>query len=167
MFSRWPFRNRCRCPVNIFMSRISTSSKTDKRFSSKWNPWSVCSVSSSMPQGPFFAGTFGDPPSSVRFLPSQYQGTRAVTHRIGSSDQRQGSKTAEQHQVMDTSHGTCFSKLPFRVQAGSYMSLRVALRSTPAEAKFLSCLVDDRHAIGQSYVEYLCSVHRNIQNRLS
>lgn len=35
------------------------------------------------------------------------------------------------------------------------------------ESHFTKLLVDDRTKIDQSYVEYLCTVHKQIQNRLS
>jgi hypothetical protein len=36
-----------------------------------------------------------------------------------------------------------------------------------AEGHFVKLLVDDRQKDAQSYVEYLCLVHKQIQNRLA
>ena len=38
---------------------------------------------------------------------------------------------------------------------------------SPLEAHFTKLLVDDRQKNDQSYVEYLCLVHKQIQNRLA
>jgi protein transport protein SEC24 len=48
------------------------------------------------------------------------------------------------------------------------MALRVLRRGDCAEPAFFSALVEDRSpAAGMSYVEYLCSLHRQIQSRVS
>ena len=55
-----------------------------------------------------------------------------------------------------------------RRQRATYLRLRVVRRGDPEEAAFFSALVEDRSpAAGMSYVEYLCHLHRQIQNRLS
>lgn len=48
----------------------------------------------------------------------------------------------------------------------AYMKLRVAKRSDALEQLFMNMLVEDRSPAGMSYVEYLCHVHRMIQNRM-
>ena len=37
----------------------------------------------------------------------------------------------------------------------------------PGEAAFLSNLVEDKIGAGVSYVEFMCDVHRSIQDKLS
>ena len=53
-----------------------------------------------------------------------------------------------------------------RHQRAAWLRLRVALRGDANEAAFYAGLVEDRSAAGQSYVEYLCAVHRKIQAQL-
>lgn len=52
-----------------------------------------------------------------------------------------------------------------RRQRCSLMRLRVVKRSDPCEAGFFNMLAEDRSAAGMSYVEFLCYVHRQIQNK--
>eukprot|EP01026_Neomeris_dumetosa_P028979 TRINITY_DN2347_c0_g1_i2.p3 TRINITY_DN2347_c0_g1~~TRINITY_DN2347_c0_g1_i2.p3 ORF type:complete len:119 (-),score=13.17 TRINITY_DN2347_c0_g1_i2:420-776(-) len=53
-----------------------------------------------------------------------------------------------------------------RKQYGRYMRLRVCKRADLQEAQFHLQLVEDRNTSGMSYVEYLCHVHRLIQNKM-
>ena len=52
-----------------------------------------------------------------------------------------------------------------RRMRSSYMRLRVLRRGDPREGAFYRKLVEDRSPAGQSYVEFLCHVHRLIQNK--
>lgn len=54
-----------------------------------------------------------------------------------------------------------------RSQRCSFLRTRVVRKAEPAEVTFFNLLVEDRSAAGQSYVEYLCQVHRMIQNKVS
>ncbi len=55
-----------------------------------------------------------------------------------------------------------------RRQRAAYLRLRVLRRGDALEGAFYSALVEDRsQAAGMSYVEYLCFLHRQIQNKLS
>lgn len=55
-----------------------------------------------------------------------------------------------------------------RRQRSAYLRLRVVRRGDPLESTFYSTLVEDRTpAGGMSYVEYLCFLHRQIQNKMS
>ena len=55
-----------------------------------------------------------------------------------------------------------------RRQRRSYMHLRMMRRGHPQEAAFVASLVEDRSpSAGMSYVEMLCLLHRQIQNKLS
>lgn len=55
-----------------------------------------------------------------------------------------------------------------RRQRSAYLRLRVVRRGEPLEATFYSALVEDRTPSGgMSYVEYLCFLHRQIQNKIS
>ena len=53
-----------------------------------------------------------------------------------------------------------------RLQRSSFMRLRVARKGDPAESAFFAMLVEDRSTAGMSYVEYLCQIHRLIQNKM-
>ena len=54
-----------------------------------------------------------------------------------------------------------------RRQRRSYMHLRLMRRGHPAEAAFMASLIEDRSpSAGMSYVEFLSSLHKQIQNRL-
>ncbi|GIL50904.1 hypothetical protein Vafri_6870 [Volvox africanus] len=53
-----------------------------------------------------------------------------------------------------------------RLQRSSFMRLRVARKGDPAESAFFNMLVEDRSTAGMSYVEYLCQIHRLIQNKM-
>eukprot|EP01025_Chloroclados_australasicus_P045131 TRINITY_DN4924_c0_g1_i11.p1 TRINITY_DN4924_c0_g1~~TRINITY_DN4924_c0_g1_i11.p1 ORF type:complete len:931 (-),score=84.22 TRINITY_DN4924_c0_g1_i11:306-3011(-) len=53
-----------------------------------------------------------------------------------------------------------------RKQYGRYMRLRVCKRSDQYDILFHLQLVEDRNTAGMSYVEYLCHVHRLIQNKM-
>ena len=52
-----------------------------------------------------------------------------------------------------------------RTKRTSFMAVEVVKRAGYAEAAFQSALIEDRSAAGPSYVEYLCAVHREIQNK--
>ncbi len=52
-----------------------------------------------------------------------------------------------------------------RRQRGAYMRTRVLKRRDPLEPSFFSALVEDRFGSALSYVEYLCQLHRQIQNK--
>ena len=52
-----------------------------------------------------------------------------------------------------------------RRQRGAYMRTRVLKRGDPLEPAFFSALVEDRFGSTLSYVEYLCQLHRQIQNK--
>ncbi|GFR39599.1 hypothetical protein Agub_g59 [Astrephomene gubernaculifera] len=54
-----------------------------------------------------------------------------------------------------------------RLQRSSFMRLRVARKGDPAESAFFNMLVEDRSTAGMSYVEYLCQIHRLIQNKMA
>lgn len=41
------------------------------------------------------------------------------------------------------------------------------VQGDPAEVAFFNLLVEDRSTAGMSYVEYLCQVHRLIQNKMA
>jgi len=52
-----------------------------------------------------------------------------------------------------------------RKQRGAFMRTRILKRGDPLEALFYNRLMEDRSPAGMSYVEYLCHVHRLIQNK--
>ena len=52
-----------------------------------------------------------------------------------------------------------------RKQRSRYMRTRVIKRGDPAENQFYRKLIEDRSPAGMSYVEFLCHVHRLIQNK--
>jgi len=55
-----------------------------------------------------------------------------------------------------------------RRQRRSYMHTRIVVKGHPYETLFHSALIEDRHALsGMSYVEYLCFLHRQIQNKMT
>jgi protein transport protein SEC24 len=54
-----------------------------------------------------------------------------------------------------------------RRQRCSYLRLRLLKRNDPREVLFFNCLVEDKTALGLSYVEYLVQTHRQIQNRMT
>lgn len=55
-----------------------------------------------------------------------------------------------------------------RGQRTSYLRLRVVRRGDPLEQAFYNSLIEDRSpSAGMSYVEYLCYLHRAIQNKLA
>ena len=53
-----------------------------------------------------------------------------------------------------------------RSNRSSFMRLSLHKRGDVSEGAFFQCLVEDRSTAGMSYVEYLCLVHRQIQNKL-
>ena len=52
-----------------------------------------------------------------------------------------------------------------RKQRGAFMRTRILKRGDSLEALFYNRLMEDRSPAGMSYVEYLCHVHRLIQNK--
>jgi protein transport protein SEC24 len=54
-----------------------------------------------------------------------------------------------------------------RRQRCSYLRLRLLKRLDPREILFLNYLVEDKAALGLSYVEYLVQTHRQIQSRMT
>lgn len=52
-----------------------------------------------------------------------------------------------------------------RQERGAYMRTRVLKRGDPRERAFFAALIEDRSPSGMSYVEYLCHVHMQIQNK--
>jgi protein transport protein SEC24 len=52
-----------------------------------------------------------------------------------------------------------------RRMRSSYMRLRVLRRGDARENAYYRRLIEDRSPAGQSYVEFLCHVHRLIQNK--
>ena len=51
-----------------------------------------------------------------------------------------------------------------RMRSG-YLRTRILRRGDPAEAHFYAKLTEDRNIAGMSYVDFLCHVHRLIQNK--
>ncbi|QDZ23216.1 Sec24-like protein transport protein [Chloropicon primus] len=60
--------------------------------------------------------------------------------------------------------GLCF-KVVSSMCPGKCMRLKFVARGSMAETKMLAKLVEDRTQNGMSYVEYLCHIHRKIQNK--
>ena len=54
-----------------------------------------------------------------------------------------------------------------RFERKRFMRLRVTRTGDPLEQKLMSMMVEDRQNTGQSYVEFLCQLHRMIQNKNS
>ncbi|KAH7387746.1 hypothetical protein KP509_16G039000 [Ceratopteris richardii] len=54
-----------------------------------------------------------------------------------------------------------------RKERCSYLRFRWCRRGDPLEFLFFSLLVEDKNALGLSYVEYLVHVHRQIQNKMT
>lgn len=54
-----------------------------------------------------------------------------------------------------------------RVHRRSYMRLRVLRRNDPFEAQFFNLLIEDKSGVGQSYVDFLCAIHRTIQQKMT
>ena len=52
-----------------------------------------------------------------------------------------------------------------RQDRGAYMRTRVLKRGDLRERAFFAALIEDRAPSGLSYVEYLCQVHLQIQNK--
>jgi len=51
-----------------------------------------------------------------------------------------------------------------RMRSG-YLRMRILRRGDPGEAAFYAKLTEDRNVAGMSYVDFLCHVHRLIQNK--
>lgn len=75
-------------------------------------------------------------------------------------------------QIIPVPRDTAASKLlhavlrSARLQRCAFMRLRCVKKGDPTEALFLNMLIEDRSQAGMSYVEYLCQVHRLIQNKM-
>jgi protein transport protein SEC24 len=54
-----------------------------------------------------------------------------------------------------------------RRSRASFLRLRIIKRSDPLESVFFNLLLEDRSVAGMSYVEFLCHVHRQIQNKFA
>eukprot|EP00210_Caulerpa_lentillifera_P007345 g7021.t1 len=54
-----------------------------------------------------------------------------------------------------------------RMREGCYMSTNVAVKSKYQDSRFLNALIEDRNINGPSYVQFLCTLHRMIQQKLS
>jgi len=54
-----------------------------------------------------------------------------------------------------------------RRQRCKFMRLRIIKRNDGLETAFFNLLLEDRSVIGMSYVEFLCHIHRQIQNKLA
>eukprot|EP00873_Tetraselmis_striata_P007892 jgi/Tetstr1/428156/TSEL_018207.t1 len=54
-----------------------------------------------------------------------------------------------------------------RRSRASFLRLRIIKRSDPLEPVFFNLLLEDRSVAGMSYVEFLCHVHRQIQNKFA
>jgi protein transport protein SEC24 len=54
-----------------------------------------------------------------------------------------------------------------RLERCAYMRLRVVRKGDPLEGAFLNALLEDRSPSGMSYVEFLCHIHRQIQNKMT
>lgn len=54
-----------------------------------------------------------------------------------------------------------------RLNRTSFMRLRVAKKGDQNYSHFLNLLVEDKSTAGMSYVEFLCHVHRQIQEKMS
>ena len=52
-----------------------------------------------------------------------------------------------------------------RRERSCFLRLRIVKHSEPLEQHFFNLLVEDRNQLGMSYVEFLCHVHRQIQNK--
>lgn len=53
-----------------------------------------------------------------------------------------------------------------RLQRCAFMRLRLAKKGDPYYGLFVNLLVEDKSTAGMSYVEYLCHVHRQIQEKM-
>lgn len=54
-----------------------------------------------------------------------------------------------------------------RLDRCAYMRLRLTKKGDPLYPLFLHMLVEDRSTGGMSYVEWLCHIHRQIQDKMS
>lgn len=53
-----------------------------------------------------------------------------------------------------------------RLNRCAYMRLRVAKKGDQTFSQFMNLLVEDKSTAGMSYVEFLCHVHRQIQEKM-
>jgi len=54
-----------------------------------------------------------------------------------------------------------------RLNRCAFMRLRIAKKGDPFYPVFANMMVEDRSTAGMSYVEFLCHVHRQIQEKMS
>lgn len=54
-----------------------------------------------------------------------------------------------------------------RLSRASFMRLRLAKKGDAFYPLFVNLLVEDRSTAGMSYVEFLCHVHRQIQDKMN
>jgi protein transport protein SEC24 len=72
-----------------------------------------------------------------------------------------------------TQHSNANSQLLFelltavRLNRCAFMRLRIAKKGDPYYPAFVNLLVEDRSTAGMSYVEFLCHVHRQIQDKMN
>ena len=59
------------------------------------------------------------------------------------------------------------SLIQIRQMRSTFMRLRIIKRSDQLEPVFFNLLLEDRSVAGMSYVEFLCHVHRQIQNKFA
>ena len=52
-----------------------------------------------------------------------------------------------------------------RRERSCFLRLRIVKHGEPLEQHFFNLLVEDRNQLGMSYVEFLCHIHRQIQNK--
>ena len=62
-----------------------------------------------------------------------------------------------------------YLRLPEQIRQNrcTFMRLRIIKRSDPLEPVFFNLLLEDRSTSGMSYVEFLCHIHRQIQNQFA
>jgi len=70
---------------------------------------------------------------------------------------------------LDTTESKAIHKLldKIRTERRSYMRLHVLRRGDALEVNFFNNMIEDRTSSGMSYVEFLCHLHRQIQNRFN
>lgn len=70
---------------------------------------------------------------------------------------------------LDTEESKAIHKLlnNVRTERKSYMRLHVLKRGDALELSFFNNMIEDRTSSGMSYVEFLCHLHRQIQNRFN
>ena len=76
------------------------------------------------------------------------------TPRLGRTDSEENQ---ELHALLDE----------IRRERSTFLRLRILRHGDRLETLFFNRLVEDRSQVGISYVEFLCQVHRDIQNKMS